>query len=121
MLLFVLRLDKCFFTSEELAYRTLAQRTSSVGWCWMLIQNGWNSVQFLRPLSNHRLLPFRKEFGGTSAVAARSSQSNCQSEILPVACSHILFFLPLPKGVGSLLTVCDVAVVGAFTGVTQGL
>lgn len=47
---FVLRLDKCFFTPEELACRTLAQRTSSVGCCWMLVQNGCNSVQFPVPL-----------------------------------------------------------------------
>lgn len=51
MLLFVLRLYKCFFTPEELAYRALAHRTSSVGCCWMLVQNGWNSVRFLVPLS----------------------------------------------------------------------
>lgn len=57
-----------------------------------------------------------KELGGASAVAARSAQGNCRSGTVPVACSHILFFLPLPKGVGSLLTVCGAAVVGAFTG-----
>lgn len=63
----------------------------------------------------------RKEFGEASAVAAWSAQGDCQSGTVPVACSHVLFFLPLPKGVGSLLTVCGAAVVGAFTGDMQGL
>lgn len=60
----------------------------------------------------------RKEFGGASAVAAWSAQGNCQSGMVPVVCSRILFFLPLPKGVGSLLTVYGAAVVGVFTGDT---
>lgn len=36
--------------------------------------------------------------------------------MVPVACCHILFFLPFPTGVESLLTVCGAAVVGAFMG-----
>lgn len=121
MLLFVLRLDMCFFTPEELAYRPLAHRPSSVGYCWMLVQNGWNSVQFLVPLSASQTPALQapgRSFGGASAVAAQSAQGDCQSGTVPVACCHILFFLPLPKGVGSLLTVCGAAVVGAFTGDT---
>lgn len=117
MLLFVLRLDKCFFTPEELAYRTLAHRISPVGCCWMLVQNGWNSVWFLVPLSASQT-PVLWAPGKSLRKHQQylHGQGNCQSGTVPVGCSYILFFLPLAKGVGSVLTVCGVAVVGAFTG-----
>ena len=90
---------------------------SSVGCCSSLIQNEWNSVSFLVPLSALQTPVWQapgKEFQEASAVAERSVLGDCQPGKVLVVCTHALFLLPLPKDVGSLRNVCGAAVVRAF-------